>query len=282
VPANAPCGRSEVRVNEHPRVQVRELPIGGRLARLVWREQRYRCSECGRTFTETHEQLPTRQRVTARFRALLAERVVAGAAHAEVAREEHTSRYQVAHVRGSAKRLDARNAAQIPRHLSLDEAHHRRGHEHATVVSDLDRAASSRCSTGATGARSSAGFRPCPPRLPGDRGRLDRPLRRLAPSHPRRAAARSDRLRPLPPRPRGQHRAGRGPPRPPTPSQGAQPPRARCGGQDAAWRPERYRRPPPAAQSARALDQARASPVERALRARADHRRGAGAKRDLR
>jgi hypothetical protein len=143
-------------------------------------------------------------------------------------------------------------------------------------------AASSRCSTGATGARSSAGFRPCPPRLPGDRGRLDRPLRRLAPSHPRRAAARSDRLRPLPPRPRGQHRAGRGPPRPPTPSQGAQPPRARCGGQDAAWRPERYRRPPPAAQSARALDQARASPVERALRARADHRRGAGAKRDLR
>jgi transposase len=53
---------------------VRDLPIGGRLTRLVWREQRYRCSECGRTFTETHEQLPTRGRVTARFRARLAER----------------------------------------------------------------------------------------------------------------------------------------------------------------------------------------------------------------
>jgi hypothetical protein len=38
------------------------------------------------------EQLPARQRVTARFRAHLAERVVDGAAHAEVTREERTSR----------------------------------------------------------------------------------------------------------------------------------------------------------------------------------------------
>ena len=90
--------------------------------------------------TETHEQLPTRQRVTARFRARLGERVADGAAHAEVAREERTSRYQVA--RAFADRADERETRDVerrPRRLSLDEAHHRRGHELATVVSDLDR-----------------------------------------------------------------------------------------------------------------------------------------------
>jgi transposase len=134
------CGGSELRVKERPSVRVRDLPIAGRVTRLVWRKRRYRCSDCARTFTETHEQLPARQRVTERFRARLAERVVGGAAHAEVAREERTSRYQVA--RAFADRADELQEAcdvDRPRRLSLDEAHHRRGHELATVVSDLDR-----------------------------------------------------------------------------------------------------------------------------------------------
>jgi transposase len=133
------CGGSEVRVKERPRVRVRDLPMCGRLTRLVWRKRRYRCSDCARTFTETHEQLPTRQRVTGRFRARLAERVVDGAAHAEVAREEHTTRYQVARAfAGRAQEREARDGDR-PRRLSLDEAHHRRSHDLATVVSDLDR-----------------------------------------------------------------------------------------------------------------------------------------------
>ena len=135
------CGGSELRVKERPRVRVRDLPIGGRVTRLVWRKRRYRCTDCGRTFTETHEQLPARQRVTGRFRARLGERVADGAAHAEVAREERTSRYQVA--RAFADRGDELRGRDVdgdrPRRLSLDEAHHRRGHELATVVSDLDR-----------------------------------------------------------------------------------------------------------------------------------------------
>jgi transposase len=134
------CGGVDVLVKERPRVRVRDLPIAGRVTRLVWRKRRYRCSECARTFTETHEQLPARQRVTARFRARLAERVADGAAHAEVAREEHTSRYQVARAFADrADMLEARDDDRRPRRLSLDEAHHRRGHELATVVSDLDR-----------------------------------------------------------------------------------------------------------------------------------------------
>jgi transposase len=60
------CGGAELRVKERPRVRVRDLPIAGRLTRLVWRKRRYRCGDCGRTFTESHEQLPARQRVTAR------------------------------------------------------------------------------------------------------------------------------------------------------------------------------------------------------------------------
>jgi transposase len=134
------CGGIELRVKERPLVRVRDLPIAGRLTEVVWRKRRYRCAECGRTFTETHEQLPTRQRVTARFPARLGERVVDGAAHAEVAREERTSRYQVARAFADrADRLEARDGERRPRRLSLDEAHHRRGHELATVVSDLDR-----------------------------------------------------------------------------------------------------------------------------------------------
>src|SRR4051794_8566246 len=87
------CGGSEVRVKERPRVRVRDLSIAGRVTRLVWRKRRYRCEDCARTFTETHEQLPARQRVTERFRARLAERVVGGAAHARVGRGGGTRRY---------------------------------------------------------------------------------------------------------------------------------------------------------------------------------------------
>jgi transposase len=40
---------------------------------------------------------------------------------------------------GAADELVARREARPPRRLPLDEAHHRRGWELATVVSDLDR-----------------------------------------------------------------------------------------------------------------------------------------------
>jgi hypothetical protein len=63
---------------------------------LVCRKRRYGCVGCWRTFTETHPELPTRQRVTTWFRRRLLERVRDGAAHSEVAREERTTRYQVA------------------------------------------------------------------------------------------------------------------------------------------------------------------------------------------
>jgi transposase len=43
-------------------VRVRDLPIAGRVTHLVWRKRRYRCRGCGKSFTETHPELPPRQR----------------------------------------------------------------------------------------------------------------------------------------------------------------------------------------------------------------------------
>jgi transposase len=134
------CGRSSVEVKDRPVVRVRDLPLAGRVTHLVWRKRRYRCAGCERTFTESHPELPPRQRVTRRFRRRLRERVADGAAHAEVARCEQTTRYQVSWAfREAVDELADRRERRPTRRLSLDEAKHRRGRELATVVSDLDR-----------------------------------------------------------------------------------------------------------------------------------------------
>jgi hypothetical protein len=111
------CGRGSVDVKDRPVVRVRDLPIAGRVTQLVWRKRHYRCRGCGRTFTESHPELPARQRVTRRFRRRLFERVRAGAAHAEVARCERTTRYQVARAfRASA----GDELEQVARRLGLN------------------------------------------------------------------------------------------------------------------------------------------------------------------
>jgi transposase len=134
------CGRGSLTVKDRDVVRVRDLPIAGRITYLLWRKRRYFCEACERTFTETHPELPPRQRVSARFRARLFERCRGGNAHAEVAREEHTTRYQVERAfEGGADELQAARERRPPRRLSLDEAAHRRKGELATVVSDLDR-----------------------------------------------------------------------------------------------------------------------------------------------
>jgi transposase len=87
------CGRASLDVKDRPVVRVRDLPLAGRVTHLVWRKRRYGCAGCGRTFSESHLELPPRQRVTRRFRRRLFERVRGGGAHAEVARDERTTRY---------------------------------------------------------------------------------------------------------------------------------------------------------------------------------------------
>jgi transposase len=62
-----------------------------------------------------------------------------GAAHAEVARDEHTTRYQVTRAFcAGAEELEAGRGLRAPRRLSLDEAQRAPNHPLATVISDLD------------------------------------------------------------------------------------------------------------------------------------------------
>jgi transposase len=133
------CGRGSVEVKERPVVWVRDLSISGRWTWLRWRKRRFACQACRRTCTETHPELPPRRRVTRRFDRHLFVLARGGAAHAEIARNEGTSRYHVdrAFRAGATGELAAR-PRPWPRRISLDEAHHRRGHELATIVSDVD------------------------------------------------------------------------------------------------------------------------------------------------
>ena len=88
-------GRGSAEVKERPEVWVRDLAISGRWSWLRWRKRRFACRACRRTFTETHAEIPPRQRMTERFRRHLFVLARSGAAHAEIARNEGTSRYQV-------------------------------------------------------------------------------------------------------------------------------------------------------------------------------------------
>jgi transposase len=133
------CGVIGAVVKERPVVRVRDLSIAGRRTLLAWRKRRFQCRCCGRCFSERDPALPPRQRVSARFRAELGLRARSGGAHAELARLERTSRYQV----GRALALEAvpLRAGRAPgRRLALDEASHRRGPGRlVTVVSDPKR-----------------------------------------------------------------------------------------------------------------------------------------------
>jgi transposase len=77
-----------------PLERVLDLPRAGRPTCLCWRKRRFRCRACGRSFTTSRPELPPRQRVTHRFRRHHFARARCGA-HAEITREERTTRYRV-------------------------------------------------------------------------------------------------------------------------------------------------------------------------------------------
>jgi transposase len=136
------CACPTLEIKDRPVVAFRDLPLCGRRTRLLWKKRRYRCEGCARTHTESHPELPKRQRVTRRFRRRLFERVRSGCAHTEIAREERTTRYQVARAFGLGVlgQLDVVVDRPPSRRISLDEAAHRRGVQGlVTIVSDPDR-----------------------------------------------------------------------------------------------------------------------------------------------
>lgn len=58
------CHAVALEPKERPLVVVRDLPIQGLPTYLIWRKRRFRCPACGRSFTESCEEIPPRARTT--------------------------------------------------------------------------------------------------------------------------------------------------------------------------------------------------------------------------
>lgn len=79
---------------ERPVVVVRDLSIQAQPTYLVWRKRRYACPACGRTFTESHAEIPARSRITRRYERSLYAAVARGSI-LRVARDEAVTFYRV-------------------------------------------------------------------------------------------------------------------------------------------------------------------------------------------
>jgi transposase len=133
------CGHADAVPKERRSLLVRDLPVRpGKQTWLVWWKRRFACPRCGRTFTETHDEIPARATHTRRFDRYLAARTVESP-YARVADEEGVSFYRI-------ERASRRHAEgwledrweQTPERLCIDEQSHRRGQVFNTVISDPD------------------------------------------------------------------------------------------------------------------------------------------------
>jgi transposase len=132
------CGRAALEPKERPETLIRDLPISGRPTVLVWRKRRWRCASCGRSFTESHPQIPPRARMTVRFKVHLATRATAEGNFAQVARTEGVAYDTVARAhRARAELVRTALPRPSPRVLAVDEAAFKKGQDYNTIVSDV-------------------------------------------------------------------------------------------------------------------------------------------------
>jgi transposase len=108
--------RGTVEVKERPVVWVRDLPISGRWSWLRWRKRRFACQACGRTFTESHPEIPPRQRSARRARraafvTLEPRLVLAGRA----SRADGLGRYSGRSMRRASSRWSSARSARVSR-----------------------------------------------------------------------------------------------------------------------------------------------------------------------
>jgi transposase len=137
-PAVARLGRAQAEPKQRPEVVVRDLPISGRPTVLVWRKRRWRCTSCGKSFTESHPQIPPRARMTTRFKVHLATRAKAEGNFAQVARSEGVAYDTVARAhRTRAELIRALRPRPAPTVPAIDEAAFKKGQDYNTIVSDL-------------------------------------------------------------------------------------------------------------------------------------------------
>lgn len=133
------CGHATARAKERRNLLVRDIPLRpGKQTWLLWWKRRFACARCGRTFTETHPEIPPRATHTRRFDRYLAARATE-TPYARVADEEGVSFYRIEMAaRRDADELFTNRERPRPARLCIDESAHRRGQIYNTIVSDPD------------------------------------------------------------------------------------------------------------------------------------------------
>lgn len=133
------CGHPTARAKERRNLLVRDIPLRpGKQTWLLWWKRRFACARCGRTFTETHPEIPPRATHTRRFDRYLAARAT-DTPYARIAEEEGVSFYRIEMAaRRDADELFTNREPARPTRLCIDESAHRRGQIYNTIVSDPD------------------------------------------------------------------------------------------------------------------------------------------------
>lgn len=131
------CGGIAAEPKERPHVLVRDLSVSGQPVVLRWIKRRWRCGYCALTWTESHEEIPPRARMTVRFKAHLAQQAIREKNFSQVAAAEGVSYDTVARAHHARADLLERGRTTPPlRIVAIDEAAVRKGHSYCTVISD--------------------------------------------------------------------------------------------------------------------------------------------------
>lgn len=140
--AEAPCpwcGEMTGRIHSR-RVQVkRDMRLWQKPVYLVLRKRRFRCSACGRVFSEPDPVCGMRRRTSERFRSYLGQEAI-GQTVRQVARKEGVGETLVRGcVTEEARRLlQTRTRPRAARVLGLDEFSIRKGQVYDTAIADLE------------------------------------------------------------------------------------------------------------------------------------------------
>lgn len=128
------CGSVEVVGHGRQQRRLRDRSCGYPTT-LIWEQRRYRCRDCGRTSRERHPRTLGAKRVTARFRAALAEDACSRP-WSDVASAESVSWWRVADAFDSwAVETLTTTTGSAPRVLSLDESSFKSKFVYHTILS---------------------------------------------------------------------------------------------------------------------------------------------------
>ena len=132
------CGQRTEQIHQYHRQYKQDCSLGRQRVMLELVKRRFRCSRCGKVFTEPDEACGWRRRSTRRFRAHLAQEARWQTVK-RVAGKEGVSEALVRRAfRAEAQARLAASRARAPRLLGLDEFAVAKGQRYQTVLCDLE------------------------------------------------------------------------------------------------------------------------------------------------